>query len=35
MREQIWATLNDLKFKDHCLVLVVDKFQRWDCKKRK
>lgn len=30
MREQIWATLNDLKFKGYCLSLVVDKFQRWD-----
>ncbi|PKV50795.1 hypothetical protein ATE84_2862 [Aquimarina sp. MAR_2010_214] len=30
MREQIWATLNDLKFKGYCLELVVEKFQKWD-----
>lgn len=30
MRNQIWATLNDMKFKGYCLGLLVDKFQRWD-----
>lgn len=30
MREQIWATLIDTKFKGYCLSFLVDKFQKWD-----
>jgi hypothetical protein len=30
MREQIWAFLNDTKFKGYCLTFLVNKFQKWD-----
>lgn len=30
MKDQIWATLCDTKFKGYCLTSLVDKFQRWD-----
>lgn len=30
MKEQIWATLCDTRFKGYCLTFLVGKFQRWD-----
>jgi hypothetical protein len=30
MREQIWSTLVDLKFKNYCLMFLVDRFQKLD-----
>ncbi|MBL0047092.1 MAG: hypothetical protein IPP32_03235 [Bacteroidetes bacterium] len=30
MRDQIWASLNDTKYKGYCLGFLVDKFQKWD-----
>jgi hypothetical protein len=30
MRGQIWATLNDLKFKGFCLGFLVHRYQNWD-----
>ncbi len=30
MRDQIWALLNDAKYKGYCLGFLIDRYQRWD-----
>ena len=30
MRDKIWATLNDIKYKGYLLGFVINKFQKWD-----